>query len=217
MVSPVFIRSVLAILVTTAFIGIVAVFFRSGSRNRAPEQSALQQLPQNIDIALKKARFSEIREGSIVWELVADQVEYDKSGEVAHLTGIRMDFVRSKSAGAITVTADRGDYSSNKNDVKLSGKVRVQTEDGMRFDTGSIEYNALKSQFKTADKIKFSQQRLTLTAVGMEMDVKSQRARFFKSIDATVTGASLPGLHAESGTKIISGSEKNAQKSRKGK
>lgn len=193
MVSPVFIRSLLAILVTTAFIGIVAVILRNGSHNQLPAQSALRQLPQNIDIALKKARFSEIRDGSVVWELVAERVDYDKSGEVAHLGGIKMDFVRNRSAGSITVTADRGDYFSNNRDVLLRGNVHVETEDGISFDTDSIDYKALKSQFKTAEKVEFSQQRLALTAVGMEMDVKSQQARFFKLVDATVAGMSMNG------------------------
>lgn len=188
MVSPVLIRSLLAIIVAAAFIGIVAVFFRSGSREPATEQSALQQLPRNIDIALKKARFTEIRDGAVVWELVAENVEYDKSGEVAHLADIRMDFASSQSTGAIVVTADQGDYFSNKKDVKLRGKVHVETEDGISFDTDSIVYNASKAQFKTTDQIRFHQQRLTMTAVGMEMDVRDQRARFFKSIDATVAG-----------------------------
>ncbi len=191
MVSPVFIRPLLAILVTTAFIGIVAAIYRNGSHDQLPVQTALQKLPQNIDIALNKARFSEIRDGSVVWELVAEHVEYDKRGEVAHLSDIRMDFVRSRSAGAITVTAERGNYFSNNNNIQLYGKVHVETEDGIVFDTDSIEYRALESRFKTADKVLFRQQRLTLAAVGLELDVKEQRARFKNAVDATVAGAKI--------------------------
>ncbi len=192
MVSPVIIRSVLAVLVAAAFIGIASLVFRGGSNDRATEPKALQQLPKNIDIALKKARFSEIRDGSVVWELVAERVEYDKNGEVAHLGDIRMDFARSGTTGTLTVTASQGDYFSASRDVRLRGKVHVETENGVRFDTESIEYKASKSQFKTADQIMFRQQRLTLRAVGMEMDVKDQRARFFSRIDARVAGVSMP-------------------------
>lgn len=191
MVSPVFIRPLLVIIVTTAFIGIVAVIYRNGSHRQVAAQSAIQQLPQNIDVALNKARFSEIRDGSVVWELLAEHVEYDKSGEVAHLNGIRMDFARSRLGGAITVTAERGDYFSNSNNIQLQGKVHVKAEEGISFDTDSIEYNATKSRFKTADRVVFRQQRLSLNAIGMELDVKDQRARFMKTVEATVAGASL--------------------------
>ena len=193
MVSPVFIKPLLAVLVTTAFIGIVVAIYRNGSHDRLPVQSALQKLPRNIDIALKKARFSEIRGGSVVWELVAENVEYDKHGEVAHLSEIRMDFVRSGTSGAITVTAERGKYFSNNNNIQLSGKVHVETEDGIVFDTDSIEYKALESRFKTADKVLFRQQRLTLSAVGLELGVKEQRARFINAVDATVAGTNVHG------------------------
>lgn len=216
MVSPVFIRPVLAIFVTMVLIGIVAFIFRSGSHDRIPEQTAHRKLPQHIDIALKKARFSEMREGSVVWELVAEQVEYDKGGEIAHLGDIQMNFVRSRKSGAISVTAEHGDYSIDKRDVKLHGKVHVETEDGVSFDTESIEYRALKSQFKTMDQITFRQQRLTLTAIGMEMNVKDQRAQFFKQIAATVAGAKISGGSTGSGSGSIVGSENKADKRLKG-
>ncbi len=191
MVSPVFIKPLLAVLVTTAFICIVAVIYRNDSHDRLPVQSALQKLPRNIDIALKKARFSEIRDGSVVWELVAENVEYDKRGEVANLSEIRMDFVRSGTSGSITVTADRGKYFSNNNNIQLSGRVHVETENGIVFDTDSIEYRALESRFKTVDKVSFRQQRLTLSAVGLELGVKEQRVRFTSAIDATVAGVNV--------------------------
>ncbi|MDU0459845.1 MAG: LPS export ABC transporter periplasmic protein LptC [Geobacteraceae bacterium] len=190
MVSPVFIRPLLVIIVTTAFIGIVAVIYRNGSHRQVAAKSAIQQLPQNIDVALNKARFSEIRDGSVVWELLAEHVEYDKNGEVAHLSGIRLDFARSGLGGTITVTAERGDYFSNTNDMQLSGKVHVIAGEGISFDTDSIEYNASKSRFRTTGRVMFRQQRLSLTATGMELDVKDQRAHFMKTVEATVAGAS---------------------------
>jgi LPS export ABC transporter protein LptC len=190
MVSPFFIRPALVIIVTTAIICIVIAISRNGSNNSAPVQSAFQQLPQNIDIALKQARFSEMKDGSVAWELAAEKVEYDKSGEIAHLTGgIRMNFLESKSRGAVKVTADSGEYLSNNNNIKLRGKVRVLTEEGASFDTDSIDYTAAVSQFKTADAVTFRQERLTLNATGMEMDVRDQRARFSTSVVSTIAGS----------------------------
>jgi LPS export ABC transporter protein LptC len=222
MVSPVFIKPLLAVVVTTAFIGIVAAIYRNDSHDRLPVQSALQKLPRNIDIALKKARFSEMRDGSVVWELVAENVEYDKRGEVAHLSGIRMDFVRSGTYGAIAVTAERGKYFSNNNNIQLSGKVHVETENGIVFDTDSIEYKALESRFKTADKVLFRQQRLTLAAVGLELDVKEQRARFKNVVDATVAGTKIQAAVSKPAIKKTARPLKNqlikkVKKRRKGK
>lgn len=191
MVSPVFIRPALVIIVTATVICIVIAIFRNGFNHTAPVPSAFPQLPQNIDIALKQARFSEMKDGTVVWELAAERVEYDKNGEVAHLTGgIRMDVAGSGTRGNILVTSDSGEYQVNNKNIRLRGKVAVLTGDGASFATDSIDYSAAATKIKTADPVLFRQERLTLHATGMELDVTEQKARFFKSVDATVDGVS---------------------------
>lgn len=220
MVSPVFIRPALVILVSSAIIFIVIAITRNGSNRSAPVPSASQQLPQNIDIALKQARFDEIKDGLVDWELVAARVEYDKSGEVAYLTGgIQMDFMKNETRGAVKVTADSGEYRSNSKNIKMRGNVHVLTDDGVRFNTETIDYTAANSQFKTADIVTFHQERLSLKAKGMEMDVKDRQARFFSLVDATIVGVPVFGSATkaapvpESGStniKVINKDQKNA-------
>lgn len=175
----------LAILVTTAIIGIVVTISLKGSK-QAPLESVHLQLPQNIDVALHNARFTEMRDGTPVWELVAEKAEYSKSGDVVFLTGIRMEFANSGAAGAITVQASRGEYSTKSRDVKLRGAVHMTTGSGASFETEAIDYLAANSEFKTAEQVEFRQQRLTLAAKGMELNVKDQKAKFLQAIDATV-------------------------------
>jgi LPS export ABC transporter protein LptC len=186
MVSTVYIRPLLALLVMVAIVGIAAVVLRHGSHGSAQVRSVTQQLPQNIDVALKKARFSEIQDGLVVWELVAERADYDKGGDMAYLSGIRMEFQHTGSHGAVTVTADSGEYSSTEKIVKLNGHVHVVTEDGASFNTSSIVYTGAAAQFSTSDPVNFRQQRLQLTAVGMDLGVKNQRARFYSTIDASI-------------------------------
>jgi LPS export ABC transporter protein LptC len=186
MISPVYIRPLMALLVIAAIISIAVVVLRNGPEGSAPELSAGQQLPHNIDVALKKARFSEIQGGLVVWELVAERVDYDKRGDTAYLSDIRMEFQHTRSQGAVTVTADRGEYSSSAKSVRLKGHVHVSTEDGASFKTDSIVYTGATSRFSTADPVIFRQQRLQLTAVGMDLGVKNQRARFYSSVDASI-------------------------------
>jgi lipopolysaccharide export system protein LptC len=186
MVAPVYIRPLLALLVMAAIIGIVAVVFLNSNHGSAPVLSANQQLPRNIDIALKNARFSEIQGGLVVWELVAERVDYDKGGDTAYLSDIRMEFQQNRSQGAVKATADKGEYSSSTKTVRLNGHVHVVTEDGGSFKTGSIVYTGATAQFTTADPVIFRQQRLQLTAIGMNFGVKNQRARFFSSVDASI-------------------------------
>ncbi len=180
------IRLVLAILVTAMIIGIVVAISVKGSKQVSPPP-VLQQLPQNIDVALHNARFTNIRDGRAVWELVADRAQYDKNGDVAYLSGIRMKFAKTRSSGAVTVTAARGEYQSKTRNVKLRGAVHMVSENGSTFTSESVDYLASRSLFRTADAVAFRHQRLALSARGMEMDVTDQKVRFLGAIDATLS------------------------------
>jgi LPS export ABC transporter protein LptC len=187
MVSPRNIRFALALLVTAAIVGIVAAISLKGFRTTSPEPVS-QQLPQNIDVALQNARFTEMREGATVWELVARRAEYDKTGDVAYLTDIHMVYAKSRANGSITLTASKGEYSNSSRNIRLRGKVHVVTESGMVFDTESLDYLAEPSLFRTADRVDFHHERLSLAAIGMELYAKTETSRFFKPVDAVVEG-----------------------------
>lgn len=190
MVSPRNIRLVLALLVTTVVIGIVAAISFKGSRTDLPEPVS-QQLPQNIDVVLNKASFKNIRDGVTVWELLAERTEYDKTGAVAYLTDVHMTFAKTRTNGTITVTAARGEYNNTSRNVHLQGKVHVVTQSGMVFDTDSLDYLAGPSMFRTVERVDFHHDRLSLAAIGMELDVKTEISHFFKQIDAVVEGLSV--------------------------
>lgn len=188
MVSPRNIRFALALLVTAAIVAIVAAVSLKGFRTSVPGPVS-QQLPQNIDVALHKARFTEMREGSLVWELVAERAEYDKTGDVAYLSDIRMVYGTSRREGSVILTAAKGDYSNSGKYIHLRGKVHVLTESGITFDTESLDYLAESSLFRTAERVDFHHERLSLSATGMEFDARTETSRFFTAVDAVVKGA----------------------------
>ena len=177
----------MAILVVTATIGIVAAISHKGSKT-APPESVPQNIPPNIDLSLNNARFSEMREGVVEWVLVADRAEYDKNGDMAFLTRINMEFPKTATSGKTTVTSEKGEYSVKTKNMKLRGKVHLVTDDGVSFDTEWVDYIAARDRFVTTAPVKFNHKRLALTARGMEMDVKIQKAYFHKPIDADVAG-----------------------------
>lgn len=186
MVSPVYIKPLLAILVIAAIVAIVAVVLRNDSTGPVPAKPVNQQLPHNIDIALKRAVFSEIKNGLVLWELVADRVDYDKNGDTAYLTNIRMNFKKTVSRGAVTVTADNGVYSTMAKNIKMKGNVHIVNEEGADFKTASLDYNGVVSKFSTNDSVIFRQERLQLNAVGMDLSVDDQRAHFHSSINSSI-------------------------------
>jgi LPS export ABC transporter protein LptC len=187
MVSPRNIRLVLALLVIAASAGIVAAIFLKGARTPLLGPVS-QQLPRNIDVALSKARFTEVRDGVTAWELVAERAEYDKTGDVAYLSGIRMVYAKSRTNGSITLTASTGEYAASSRNIRLRGTVHAVSESGMSFDTETLDYLAEPGLFRTNDPVEFHHERLALSARGMELDARSETSRFRSPVDAVVSG-----------------------------
>lgn len=180
------IRYLLALFFILLVIGIVTAVYSKKTVRVSPEPKS-GQLPANIDVALKNARFNELRNGVPVWELTADKTEYDQTGEIADLTGVRMQFQKT-SFGKITLTAAKAKYSSKDKSVKLQKNIRVTAENGVIFETESLDYDPVHSEFNSNDRVVFRQNRLFLQATGIKLNIDDEKAVFRKQIAATVEG-----------------------------
>lgn len=176
-------------LVLLAILGITAKMTTKPGSHKATTGTIPQQtLPDNVDIALQNARFTEIKGNRTVWELIASNATYSKSGDLANLNNITMKFAAIKNSGKCTVTAAKGTYSNSSRNVTLNGAIHIETENNALFDTESLNYNATSSRFMTQEPIRFSHDRMTLNAVGMELDVEHQKAHFLQEVDAVISG-----------------------------
>lgn len=182
-----FIRIALAVVVVAAVAAMAGTIFRNRPASVA-QRPVARQMPPNIDVALRKARFTEVVQGQIVWELVADRAEYDKQGETAFLTGITMEFAGNGPSGTIRLRAASGQYSTKTRNVSLRGDVLVRTGTGAEFKSQQVDYSAADFRLVSRETVVFEHQRLALTAVGMEMDIRRQVARFGTKVNATVKG-----------------------------
>jgi len=187
MVSPRNIRLALAFFVISATIGIATAIFQKGSKPTHPPPDSGQLRP-NVDLALSKAKLSEVHGNTTVWTIVADRADYDKSGEAVYLTGVRMDFPQNNEEGSIVVTSNKGTYYTKNKNIALRGNVHVTTESGIVFDTETLDYESSASRFRTADNVTFRQQRMTLTARGMDLYTNTDTAQFNSPVQAVVAG-----------------------------
>ena len=177
----------MAFFIISAAIGIATVIFQKGTKPTPPEPVS-RQLPVNVDLALSKARLSEVHGNITVWTIVADRADYDKSGEAVYLTGVRMDFPQNKEEGSIVVTSRKGTYYTKNKNIALRGNVHMITESGIVFDTQTLDYESSASRFRTADDVTFRQQRMTLTARGMDLYTNTDTAQFSSPVQAVVVG-----------------------------
>ena len=190
MFLPKNIRPILVGLVLAALAGIVMAVSLKGSRTVSLDEQ-VRPLPAKTDVSLLGARFHELREGLPQWDLEAARADYDKDGRQAQLQQVRIIFEKSPTGSRITVAADAGEYDEQAGTLRLNGNVHGETADGARFTTDAIEYRSATSLLHTDRPVSFSQQRLALSARGMDMDVRDQKARFPKMVEAVVQGVSI--------------------------
>jgi len=182
------IRQMLALFVVLASISLVVLITIKIYKGRLLKELP-RKLPKNIDISLKKVHLTETRDGEKKWDLVADMADYEKGKEVTHLKGVRLTIAAGKSTGDISLTAKEADYHNVSRDVTLDGGVVAKTESGMEITTDRVKYVAERAVIVSAGKVRFTDGKLTLEGVGMEL---TPQTRDFKILSA-VTASFLPG------------------------
>lgn len=184
------IRRFLAFAIILAAVSMAVTITLKVQRSKVPAET-LRRLPVNVDVALQKIHYTETKDGVKKWDLLADQAVLDKKGETVHLTGVRLIVAAGGKTGDIVLTADRADYDSRSKDVRLAGNVEAKSASGMRFSTESAMYEAGRSMINSTDRVKFSDGRLDLDGVGMELATSTRNVKIMKDVTASVrTGIS---------------------------
>ena len=147
--------------------------------------SLLSKLPKNIDVSLKQIHYSEEKDGKKKWDLLADKAEYDKGGELVHLSLIHLTIPPDGDAGEAVVTSDRADYNTKTRDVELIGNVVAKGASDMEFTTGRISFDNAKGVLRTTDRVKFTKGNLTVDGVGLELVLDRKKAKVLKQVEAS--------------------------------
>ncbi len=178
-------RLLLAFVIVVASISLAVSISLKVFREKGPVE-ALPQLAKNVDISLGKIHYTETKQGVKQWDLVADKVEYDKEGEKARLAGIQLVVAGNRQTGDITITADKGEFSNKTKDVELMGNVVARSASGMEFTTSQAAYRAARSMIESPARVRFTDGKLTLEGVGMELMTATRNIRILRDVTADI-------------------------------
>ena len=188
MLKPNKIRQLLAVVIVGATLSLVVTVAVKLYLGRQLAVKSARVHP-TADISLQKIHYTETSKGKKQWDLLADTAEYHKDKELTSLTGVRLIVAGTAATGDVTLSADRADYHNATGDVDLTGNVRAISVSGMEFTAPSAGYRADREVIVSSERVRFSNGRLTVEGVGMELDVDSRRVR----IGADVTANIAPG------------------------
>ena len=152
-----------------------------------PPESASRKISPEIDMAMTKLNFSEMRDDTKLWDLVADRADYDKEPGKVNLAGLKLETFEGKASGML-ITSQTGSYLESDRLVKMQGKVHAVSKRGMIFDTDYVEYRPSAGSLKTDRAVSVNDERLSLKAQGMELLLKDEKVTFLRQVDAVIEG-----------------------------
>lgn len=146
----------------------------------------LDDLPKNIDVSLSKVHYTNTKEGTLQWNLVASKVDYYHDPGIIRFTNAEMVLHGKKGSGTYTLKADTADYFKKTGDVKLVGGVSAVDSDGTRFLADRVQYRAADSLITSADRVRLEGSSLTVEGTGIEIRVSSKTVRVLHDVTAVV-------------------------------
>jgi len=179
------IRQLLALFVVAATLSVVAAIAVKLYRGRMTAE-LLRKLPKNIEVSLQKIHFTETRDGMKKWDLVADKADYDKKGEITHLTGVRLVVTGDHATGDIVLTAPKADFHNISKDVKMNGNILAKSASGMEFTATDATYVAARALIMSSGPVSFTDGKLKLEGIGMEFIPKTKNVRILNRVTANI-------------------------------
>lgn len=180
------IRQILAAAIIIASVAIAGTIALKQFRSASPLPTPRTTSPE-IDMAMTKVAFSEMRGDEKLWDLTAEKADYDKEQGMVRLEAVRTEIHEGKAGGAI-ITSQKGVYNEASRIVRMNGKVHVVTKRGMVLDTEYLEYRSAENLLVTDKPVRVVDGRLHLTALGMTLNTKEERVRFHHQVNSVIEG-----------------------------
>lgn len=184
MVSQKLIKKALLVGVLLVSTAIVATIAFKQMQTASPEPAFRSNSP-DMDMTMVNASFSEMRGDAKLWDLTAAQADYDKDTGEVFLQQLLAN-IYDERAGKLQITAKSGFYDEKKRLISMTGDVEVLTKQGMSLETDQLDYLPDQDLVKTDRPVKVKDNRLTLTAVGMELFPNTEQVKFHHQIHSVI-------------------------------
>lgn len=162
----------IGILCVVAFwIGLYA--FRTQKPAITPSQKPVTgQTPGNV--GLKEINFSQVKDGVKLWELKAEEVEYQKDRNVVSFKKVTILYF-PKEDKPISLVGNRGYLDTRSKNILMEGEVIISSERGYELKAPALYYQDDKREVSTEGVVTFKGPEIMVEGQGATMQLDSQR------------------------------------------
>jgi LPS export ABC transporter protein LptC len=181
MVRPLTSRNLIT-LVLILVAGTLSVLALRSWRKWEPE-ATFESIPENVDLTLRKIKYTKTRDGEPLWTLVADSADHSMEDGITRIINVRMIFFDHK-IGDITLTADQGEILSENRTVKVHSNVTLMSPPSNVMLTDFLEYKESANILHTDSEVRLNFDHFEVIGKGMQMDVVNRNLILLSNVKA---------------------------------
>jgi LPS export ABC transporter protein LptC len=161
--------------------------FCSCSKEREGSSTANYQRPEfGEDILIEGVRYFELQGVRTNWFFDAKDAKFFQNRNVLQLDAVKATYY-APSGGRMVLTAARGYYETDSQNLRGEGGVTGTSDQGYQFWTESLDYDASTKEIYTPDKVTMKTDRLTIEGVGLKGSLETRTVHMLSSVKATGT------------------------------
>lgn len=148
--------------------------FRSQKPATPPtdQQPITGQVPGNV--GMKEINFSQVIEGVKLWDLKAEEVEYQKERNLVSFKKVTVTYF-PKGEKPISLVGNRGQLNTQSKDIFIEGEVVITSGEGYELKAPALHYEDQKRTVWTEGNIIFTGPRIQVEGKGMAMNLDTQK------------------------------------------
>jgi LPS export ABC transporter protein LptC/lipopolysaccharide transport protein LptA len=163
---------------------------------------------------MEGVHYVESRSGARDWEMFAKSAEGSESTGDWRLNEVKVQFYNSEKI-EFTVSGKTGVIDSKTRDLRIGGGVKLESKNGYRFQTDSVEYNAKSRLIQSPNDVKMvgsseaGQKGIEINGKALEVSVDEETMRILSGVTATKFLENNRQLQVKSQSVVISSKNKS--------
>lgn len=130
--------------------------------------------------------YTQVKDGKKEWTLYARTAEFNERTKAVVLDQVMMAFY-TDDGGKVTVEGRTGIYNERKKVVRLSGRVKARTHDGIVLLTDWVHYQESDQVLSTRSPVTITGPQFSIKSRGMVVDVANKHVTFLHQVESTFT------------------------------
>lgn len=179
-------RNLLAVVILLLAI-VLAVALARNFRGDGPAE-VLEDLPKNVDLALREIHYSETRDGVRKWSMVADSAAYSAGAGVTSVENIRMTFFDRSGRETVKLTSRRGEVETESGEVTLDGDVVMTSVRGYTVSTERLVYRKSDDVILTDTPVQIHSAWMELSGRKLRLQVQDQQMTLIGDVRTLIKG-----------------------------